>query len=161
MYDQNSWLHVVEEYTRELTMLEIPPDLSPSGLIELQSRLDRLYTKVRLEHCQLAAELARLKEAYKVKSKIYYLEVKDQARTEKEREALVYRRLCEDRYQGYELPEAVSILQGQVAFLETVSSLISSKAQRLVSVLGSLKLEQSIMAIEVAGEMAQARARAS
>jgi hypothetical protein len=108
-----------------------------------------LQTSLSLEHTLLKAELSSLKEQLKVRSKILYLEVKDQAKTEKEREALVYKRLMEDfRYGEYDVFTAVSILEGQVAFLETALSLISSKTQRLINILGSLKLEQAIISTE-------------
>lgn len=120
-------------------------------MIELQSSLDRLQTKVSLEHALLKAELSSLKEQLKVKSKIFYLDVKDQAKTEKEREALVYKRLMEEfDYEGYDIFTAISILEAQVAFLETVLSLISSKTQRLITILGSMKLEQAIISADQA-----------
>lgn len=159
MYDHTTWQRMTSEYTQSLGQLELPPDPTPATLMQLQAGLDRLHTKARLEHCQLKAELSQLKESYKALSKVYYLDVKDQAKTEKERDALVYKKLMEQTYQGYDLVQAIGLLEGQVLFLDTVISLLSSKAQRLVTMLGSLKLEQSLIQIEAAGEMAQLRAR--
>jgi len=148
---EKNWENKVQEITSQIESLYIPSDPSPSTLIALQSNLDRLQTSLSLEHTLLKAELSSLKEQLKVRSKILYLEVKDQAKTEKEREALVYKRLMEDfRYGEYDVFTAVSILEGQVAFLETALSLISSKTQRLITILGSMKLEQAIISADQA-----------
>ncbi len=159
MYDLDAWKQLVEKYESALQELDLPPDLTPTGIMLIQAKLDRLNTEARLEQCQLRAELTRLKETYKMYSKIYYLDVKDKARTEKERDALVSKRLMEIEYNGLNLIEAIGILEGQVLFMNTVVSIISSKAQRLINILGSLKLEHSLMVTEIAGESAMARSQ--
>lgn len=139
-----------EEYVDQLNEIQIPPDPTPAVIYVLQSKLDMLQQRASLEHTKLKAELTRLKDIVKVYSKIYYIDVKDQAKTEKEREALIYKKLIDEHMQGDKtIFEAISELEGKVAFLETLLSLISSKTQRLITVLGSLKLEHSIMAAEM------------
>lgn len=152
MYSESEWQALVEDYVRELNALEIPPDPAPATLVALQAGLDRLHTRARLDLCQLKGELLRLRDRIKILSKTYYLEVRDAARTEKEREALVWQRLAAEKYGELPLPEAANVLEAQVMFLDTVVSLVSSKAQRMITLLGSMKLESTIMSLELSGE---------
>lgn len=148
MFSPERWQEVVDQCVKELTFLDLPLDPLPSQIMELNSRLDALQARLRLQHVQLKAELGKLQTVLKVYSKVYYLDVKDEARTEKEREALVYKRLLgpEHYYNGLSLFDAISTLEEQVAYLDTVISIVSSRAQRVITTLGALKLEHSLTA---------------
>lgn len=161
MYSNTEWLAVSSDYSNSLRDLVIPADPTPSAILELQSRIDQLSTAARLDYARLKAELDGLRQLYKVLSRAYYLDFKDQGRTEKEREALIQRHIMEHHQHGdSDLITAITVLEEQVFFMQTVVDILNDKSKRLITHLGSLKLEQSIMAVEMAAEAHSRRVKA-
>jgi len=161
MYSSADWPAISSEYATGLRDLVIPLDPTPAAIMDLQSRIDQLFTSARLDYGRLKAELESLKQLHKVLSRAYYLDFKDQGKTEKEREALVQRHIMQNHQHGdSDLITAIALLEEQVLFMQTVVDILKDKSQRLITHLGSLKLEQSLMAVEVAAENQGKRLRA-
>lgn len=158
MYTREEWQRVSNNYAERLRSIEIPEDASPAAIMQLQAALDALHTESQLDYARLKGEADKLKSMVKRLKTAYYLEVKDQGKTEKEREALAQKLISERHpYAEMDIMEALELIEEEATFMQTVTDMIQEKTRRLITILGSLKLEQSIASLENSAETVHRR----
>jgi hypothetical protein len=129
-----------------MQQLVIPDDPTSADIKNLQSRIDAKYGNVRVNYAILKGEKARLKHMFSMAKKQLYLTYKNQASTEREREALVIDHIEKKGLPGFpNAIEEIGILEEQTAFLKAVLETLEQKAQRLITCLGSLKIEAQLL----------------
>ncbi len=132
-YTDVEWAEREKSYTQQIEAISLPEQPTTVDLLRTLAQLDRLYCQARLELCHWKrrgewVELQVRREYNKV-----YCEVREQGKTEKDREVLVSQQLGKVQIEGRPADEARYIAQHRLWFMETLIDILRRKYD-LVSV---------------------------
>lgn len=149
MFSAEEWEKVSQKYADKVRSIVIPEDATPAVILQLQAQLDELYTQSQLDFALLSGEVKKLRNMVKRLERMYYLDVKDQGSTEKERAALAQKCITDNhKYGEVDVLQALELIEEQYAFMKSLVEMVEEKTDRLITILGSLKLEQNISMVE-------------
>lgn len=124
----------------------LPIDPSPGCIMNLEATIDAVYSEARLElaHCKRQMEITERK--FKAGHKEAYLTLKDQGKTDKEREALAVTYLKTTPIDGMNMTvyQAFDVAEFRFMFMDAVIDILREKHGRCITDSGLLKLEDSL-----------------
>jgi hypothetical protein len=137
------WERIEDWYVAQVNAIEIPEDLDPAILLQLNAKIAKLYTKARFDYAYLKRQYEKIKRQIKRAEKQAYMAVKDIGKNDKEREGLVNKYLEDNKVFGYPITiyDALDKIEERTFFMEAVMDDINSKAGRLITANGGLKLD--------------------
>lgn len=143
---QVDWEQVEDYYTERVNEIELPEDIDPQDLIDLNQQLSKLYTQARFDYMYLKRQFEKIKRQLKRAEKQAYMAIKSIGKNEKEREGLINKYLEDNKMFGYPVTmfDAVDIYEDRVYFMEAVLDDIKDKSGRLISDNGALKLDAEL-----------------
>jgi hypothetical protein len=142
----HDWEEIENWYLAEVLEIDIPEELNPATLLQINSKLSRLFTKSRFDYAFLKRQYEKIKRQVKRAEKQAYLLIKDSAKNDKDRESLVNQYLEDNAVFNYPISiyDAMDRIEERVLFMEAVVDDIQSKASRLITANGGLKLELEV-----------------
>ena len=140
------WQEIEDWYLARVLEIDIPEDLNPATLLQINSDLSRIFTKARFDYAFIKRQYEKIKRQIKRAEKQAYLIIKDQAKNDKDRESLINQYLEDNLVFNYPISiyDAMDRLEERVLFMEAVVDDIQSKASRLITANGGLKLDLEI-----------------
>jgi len=139
----SDWQALEGWYIDVIKELDISDDVNPSDLLILNSRISKLYTQARFDFAYIKRFAEKLKRQLKRAERQAYLAVKDIGKNDTERQSLVTKFLEENKVFNYPvcIYDAIDIYEDRLEFIEAVIDDIKSKAERLITINGALKLD--------------------
>lgn len=139
----SDWQALEGWYIESIKELDIGDDVNPSDLLILNSKISKLYTQARFDFAYIKRFAEKLKRQLKRAERQAYLAVKDIGKNDTERQSLVTKFLEENKVFNYPvcIYDAIDIYEDRLEFIEAVIDDIKSKAERLITINGALKLD--------------------
>lgn len=140
------WRQIEDYYIQAVQRIVVPENPTSKEIMSLNAELDRLYTEARFDQGFLTAKVDQIKRELSDARKTVYEYIKDQAKNDKERDALGTKRLENLLYRdtGKNIFEVHDIYVARKEFLDAVVSILRAKADRLVLDIASMKVEASL-----------------
>ena len=143
---KEEWDKVEDYYVETVNDIEIPYDIDPQDLIDLNHKLSKLYTKARFDYMYIKRQYEKIKRQLKRAEKQAYMAVKALGKNDKEREGLINKYIEDNNMFGYPVTmyDAYDIYEDRAFFMEAVLDDIRDKSGRLISNNGALKLDSEL-----------------
>lgn len=145
---QKEWETKEKFYTNQLASkdLVLPIDPTSSDLTAIEAKIDELYSQARLDLAHCKRQFENIERKFKAAHKETYLIVKDQGKTEKEKEALAVSYLKNNALDGMSITiyQAFDIAEYRLLFIDAVVDILKEKHARCITDSGLMKLEVSL-----------------
>lgn len=132
-YTDIEWTERERSYSQQIEAISLPEQPSTADLLRTLAQLDRLYCQARLELCHWKRKGEQVELQYRREYTKAYCEVREQGKTEKDREVLVSQQMAKILIEGRPADEARYIAQHRLWFMETMIDILRRKYD-LVSV---------------------------
>lgn len=126
-YTDGEWAEREKAFAQELENSTLPEHPNTADLLRVSSQLDRMYCRARLELCHWKRKAETVDLQFRREYNKVYCEVREQGKTEKDREALVGQQLVKVLIEGRPADEARYIAQHRLVFLESVVDILRRK----------------------------------
>ncbi|MGE5653629.1 MAG: hypothetical protein ACM3ZQ_05080, partial [Bacillota bacterium] len=126
-YTDGEWAEREKSYTGQLEAINLPEQPSTADLLRILAQLDRLYCQARLELCHWKRRGEWVELQYRREYTKAYCEVREQGKTEKDREVLVNQQLAKVQIEGRPADEARYIAEHRLWFMETMIDILRRK----------------------------------
>lgn len=133
-YTDGEWAEREKSYTQQLEAINLPERPISADLLRTLAQLDRLYCQARMELCHWKRRGEWVELQYRREYTKAYCEVREQGKTEKDREVLVTQQLAKAQIEGRPADEARHIAQHRLWFMETMIDILRRKYD-LISVI--------------------------
>lgn len=144
------WQQIEQWYLENIEKISLPEHLNPAEIVQVSVQLDQLYTRARFDYAEAKRHYHYVERLYKLAQKQAYLDVKESGTNEKEREALIMRFLSSHIFPelGVDIFTALNEAEQRYYFMEAVIDILKEKQSRLITILGSNKLEVALTSVD-------------
>lgn len=150
-YTSKEWKEREEFYVDELIKLSIPEEPTTKNILNLTSKLDKLYTEAAFELAQLRRKEARLNLDLKnAEAELFNILKKQELTagnkvTENEVKGIVKGYLMSNYIQGYnnDIYTLIKAVMDRLIFAEQVVKTITEKKASIIAATSMLKIENS------------------
>lgn len=144
---QSNWAQVESYYIDEVRQISIPYEPESADILAIAAAIDRVYTEARFDQAYVSRELKICQRKLSDARKTVYLQVKDVAKNDKERDAYGSEYLESNPMPGdtESILDIVDNLTIRDEFMDAVISVLKAKADKLILAAAALKLEVSLI----------------
>ena len=138
---QEEWLVQKENLTREVQSIQITTDVNPAMAISLLSKIDHLYSNLRLQFSELESTKERIELTVREIEKVG-LTGKNEDERRRNAVIAVRQALTEDGITLYDVQRETT---ERWMYIKGILDVLMSKQNRLITINGLLKLDKDLM----------------
>lgn len=138
---QEEWLVQKENLTREVQSIQITTDVNPAMAISLLSKIDHLYSNLRLQFSELESTKERIELTVREIEKVG-LTGKNEDERRRNAVIAVRQTLTEDGITLYDVQRETT---ERWMYIKGILDVLMSKQNRLITINGLLKLDKDLM----------------